>query len=386
MTTTAQGLSTRRDGSSFAYVVLLTVGAVDAAGYSIIAPVTPVIARSTGAGPGLIGVLVASFALGSVIASVLAAFGVKRGRTTRVLLISLTMAALGSLGFVVGDGLVVYFGSRFLMGMGAGGVWMGITFNVLERYPGQEYLCMSRVFAAYAVGGLLGPVLGTLGGIARPFIAYFVLVLAAGVLVAAMGESHSTRSFDTDRTALRLPGFWLAAVGLLFAVVGLGMVDGVLPLHFGSQLSQTEIGMFYAATAVVVAAASAFAARFHPRHALAAALGLMTLGIALAGATGDVPAWIGALAITGAGIGLANTGSIGVLLEGVPTERIVTAMVVWSQIGIVGYFIGPLAGGFIAETTGYPAIGLVPLLAAVPVLILAIRTRRATPSSAGTDR
>jgi len=87
-----------------------------------------------------------------------------------------------------------------------------------------------------------------------------------------------------------------------------------------------------------------------------------------------------ALAVTGAGIGLANTGSIGVLLEGVPTERIVTAMVVWSQIGIVGYFIGPLAGGFIAQTSGYQAIGLVPLLTAVPVLILTIRMPRTTPS------
>lgn len=374
----SRGRDDLREGSTFAYLVLLTVGAVDAAGYSIIAPVTPAIARSTGAGPGLIGLVVASFALGSVVASVLAAVGVKRGRTTRVLMISLTLAAIGSLGFVFGDGLIVYFASRFLMGMGAGGVWMGITFNVLQRYPGQEYLYMSRVFAAYAVGGLLGPILGSLGGIARPFTVYFVLVLVAGVLVAVMGESHSARSFDTDRSALRLPAFWLASVGLLFAVVGLGMVDGVLPIHFGSHLSQSEIGMFYGAMAVVVATSSALAGRFRPKHALAVALGLMTLGIAVAGATGEVPAWIAALAVTGAGIGLANTGSIGVLLEGVPTERIVTAMVVWSQIGIVGYFIGPLAGGFIAQTTGYQAIGLVPLLAAVPVLILAIRMPRAT--------
>ena len=225
------------------------------------------------------------------------------------------------------------------------------------------------------------PLLGSLGGIARPFIAYFVLVLVAGVLVAVMGESHSTRSFDTDRSALRLPGFWLASVGLLFAVIGLGMVDGVLPLHFGSQLSQREIGMFYAATAVVVATSSALAARFRPRSALTAALGLMIVGITMAGAARDVSAWIAALAVTGAGIGLANTGSIGVLLEGVPTERIVTAMVVWSQIGIVGYFIGPLAGGFIAQTTGYQAIGLVPLLAAIPVLILVRRTQGARSST-----
>ena len=383
MTTSARRLPAEREGSRFAYVVLLAVGAVDAAGYSIIAPVTPVIARSTGAGPGLIGVVVASFALGSVVASVLAAVGVKRGRTTRVLMISLTMAALGSLGFVFGDGLVTYIASRFLMGMGAGGVWMGITFNILERYPGQEYLCMSRVFAAYAVGGLVGPMLGSLGGIARPFTLYFVLVVVAGVLVAVMGESHSTRSFDTDRSALRLPAFWLASIGLLFAVIGLGMVDGVLPLHFGSRLSQTEIGLFYAATAIVVATSSAAAERFSPRHAVTAALGLMTLGIAVAGATHEVPSWIAALAVTGAGIGLANTGSIGVLLEGVPTERIVTAMVVWSQIGIVGYFIGPLAGGSIAQTAGYQAIGLVPLLAAVPVMILTTRMPRLRSRSDG---
>jgi MFS family permease len=373
VTTPAAGSTARHDRATFAYVVLLTAGIVDAAGYSIIAPVLPGIARSTGAGPALIGVLVASFAAGSVLASLLAGAGVKRGWSTRVLLLSLALQFLGALGFVLGHGMSVYLLSRFVMGMAAGGVWMGITFNILARYPGQEYLCMSRIFAAYAVGGLVGPALGSLGGIARPFEVYLVLVLATGVLVAVMGESRSARSFDTDRSALRLRAFWLASAGLLFAVLGLGIVDGVLPLHFGSQLSQSRIGLLYAAIAVVVAAASAMAARLRPRSALVAALGLIVVGIAVAGAAmHQVPVWVAALTVTGAGIGLANSGSIGVLLEGVPTERIVTAMIVWSQLGIVGYFIGPLAGGFVAQTAGYRAIGLVPLLAAVPVLLLAI--------------
>lgn len=375
MGASAPELSIARDGSKFAYLVLLFVGAVDAAGYSIIAPVIPAIARSTGAKPGLIGVLVASFALGSVIASVLAGVGVKRGRSTRVLLISLAMLALGSLGFVVGDRLGDYFTARFLMGMGAGGIWMGITFNILQRYPGQEYLCMSRVFAAYAVGGLVGPALGSFGGITRPFSVYFVVLLVAAVLVAIMGESHSSRSFDTDRSALRLPAFWLSSAGLLFAVLGLGIVEGVLPLHLSSKLSQSGIGVLYAAVSVVVAIASALAARLRPRLALVLALGFIVAGIAFAGAGHQVSEWALALAVAGVGIGLANTGSIGVLLEGVPTERIVTAMVVWSQVGIVGYFIGPVTGGFVAQTIGYRSIGLVPLLAAIPVLVLAIRVR-----------
>ena len=371
MAASANGLAIRQDDSTFAYVVLLSVGAVDAAGYSIIAPVTPAIARTTGAKPALIGALVASFAVGSVIASLLAAIGVKRGRSTRVLMVSLVMLALGTLGFVAGDGLSVYFPSRFLMGMGAGGIWMGITFNVLQRYPGQEYQCMSRVFAAYAVGGLVGPALGSFGGITRPFGVYFILVLISGGLVAVMGESRSARSFDTDRSMLRLPAFWLSSVGLLFAVVGLGMVEGVLPLHLDSKLSQSGIGLLYAAMSIVVAVASALAARLRPRRALLAALGLIVVGIAIAGAGHEVGVWATALAVAGIGIGLANTGSIGVLLEGVPMERIVTAMVVWSQLGIVGYFIGPIAGGFVAQTAGYRAIGLVPLLATIPVLVLA---------------
>jgi MFS family permease len=352
---------------------------LDAAGYSIIAPVAPAIARSTGAGPGLIGVLVASFPVGIVGGFALAAVGVKRGRARQVLLVSLAILAVGSLGFVFSTSLSVYFVARLIMGLGSGGVWMGITFNTLERWPGQEYLCMSRIFAAYSVGGLVGPALGAFGGIARPFAAYCVLVLVAATLVAAMGEPRNTRSFDTDRSALRLPAFWLASAGILFAVLGLGMVEGVLPLHFGSGLSQAGIAALYATMSVVLAASAALAARFRPRYALAVALGLIVVGIAAAGATHQVTAWIAALMVAGGGIGLANTGSVGILLEGVPTERIVTAMVVWSQLGIVGYFIGPLAGGFVAQTAGYQAIGLVPLLGAIPVLLLALRASQQRP-------
>lgn len=322
------------------------------------------------------GVLVASFPLGIVGGFALAAMWIRRGRTQQVLMVSLAMLLVGSLAFVFGQGLIPYFVARLIMGVGSGGVWMGVTFNTLERWPGQEYICMSRIFAAYSVGGLVGPALGAFGGIARPFAAYAVLVIVATGLVAVMGESRLTRAFDTDRSALRLPAFWLASAGILFAVLGLGMVEGVLPLHLGSELSQTEIGLLYAAMSVVVAVFAAAAARFRPQRALLVALGLVVVGIGVAGAAHEVPGWILALGVAGAGIGLANTGSIGVLLQGVPTERIVTAMVVWSQLGIVGYFVGPLTGGFVAEVSGYQAIGIVPLLATIPVLALAVRMRR----------
>jgi MFS family permease len=374
MTTSAADLRTRREGSGFAYVVLLVISAVDAAGYSIIAPVGPAIARSTGVGPGMIGVLVATFPLGIMAGFVVAAAGVKRGRTSAVLLLSLVMIAAGSLGFVFGSSLGAYFIARLVMGLGSGGVWIGVTFNTLARWPGQEYRCMSRIFAAYSVGGLIGPAFGALGGIARPFAAFGLVVLGCAALAGVMGGSAGTSSgFGSDRSALLLPGFWLASVGNLFAYLALGIIEGVLPIHFGSKLSQAGIGIFYALMSVVVAACAAFAARFSPRRALLSAIALIVIGIAVAGSSSVVPAWVTALVIAGAGFGLAVTGSIGVLLEGVPTERIVTAMVVWSQIGIVGYFLGPLVGGFVAESVGFQALGIVPLLGTIPVVLLALR-------------
>ena len=92
---------------------------------------------------------------------------------------SILLVAVGSLGFVLGDSLLVYFPARTLMGLGSGGIWIGVTFETLDRCPGEEYRCMSRVFAAYSAGGLIGPALGALGGVRWPFLAYLVVLLLA---------------------------------------------------------------------------------------------------------------------------------------------------------------------------------------------------------------
>jgi MFS family permease len=189
----------------------LALGALDAAGYSVIAPVTPAIARATEARPALIGALVASFPIGVMIGFVMAAHAVKLGRSRAVLIASLVLVATGSWGFILGDSLGSYLAGRFVMGVGSGGIWIGVTFQTLERWPGCEYLCMSRIFSAYAVGAMLGPVLGAIGGIRAPFIAYLALLIAASALVLVMAEPADKRRFRSDLEALRHAGFWLAS-------------------------------------------------------------------------------------------------------------------------------------------------------------------------------
>jgi MFS family permease len=349
------------------YLILLGVAALDAAGYSIIAPVVPAIADDTGAGPGLIGALVATFAVGQLIGFPLAGRGVQRRHASFVLGSALVLMIVGDLGFVLGDGLGVYFPARLLQGIGAGGLWMGVTFAVLERFPGEELRRLSGVLAAYSVGGIAGPAMGAAGGIRGPFLVHLAAVVLGAVAIASVGAPRERAKFGSDRAALRTAGFRLASAGILMVALGYGALDGPLPLHFDQLLGQGEIAALYVVGALVLGVSAAAAGRGKPRPMLAAAAVVLTLGIALAGLTETVPWWIAAMALASVGLGIGETGALGILLETVGPARIVLAMVVWSQVWAVGYLAGPAAAGAIAESLGFAAIGFVPLVAALIV-------------------
>jgi MFS family permease len=347
-----------------AYLVLLALGALDSAGYSIIAPVVPEIGEQTGAGPGIMGALVAGFAVGQAVGYPLAGRGIQRRHAVAVLVASLALIVVGDVGFIAGGGLSVYFPARLLQGIGAGGLWIGISFAVLERYPGQEFRRLSGILASYSVGSIAGPAMAAVGGIRGPFLVHLVAVLALGAALVSLGAGRPV-PVGSDRSALRSGGFWLASTGILLVALGLGTFDGPLPLHFADELSQAQISGLYVGAAIVAGAAATAAGRLPPRVVLGAATVLIPLGIALAGLTDTVSIWMVAAGLAGIGVGAGEAGALGVLLETVGTERIVLAMVVWSQVWAIGYLAGPAAGGGVAQALGFGAIGLVPLAASL---------------------
>jgi MFS family permease len=366
----------------FRGATLLAFAALDAAGYGVIAPVLPAVARTTGAGPAVIGALAATFSAAMVIGFSLSGRRLARGRSRGVLGSGLVLVAAGSVLFAVGRTLPVFFAARVLMGAGSGDLWMGITFQTFERWPGAEYRAMSRVYAAYSFGGLVGPLIGAAGGITAPFLIYAGLCAAGLAILPLLAPPSVRRTFRSDRSVLRRFGFWHSAAAVMFALLALGVTDGVLPLHLASGLTQGEIGLLFAASAVVVAVASAGAARLRPRPAVNLSLVLVTAGIGAVGLSASVPVWIAGLFVSAVGIGFANTGSTGLLLDAVDPERIVTAVVVWSQVAMLGYLAGPLAGGAAVQAGGFGTIGLVVLGSALLVVALSGR-RRAAPVTTG---
>lgn len=205
---------------------------------------------------------------------------------------------------------------------------------------------------------------------------YLVLLVVTATFAVAMAEPAIKRAFHSDVRSLRLPGFWLSSATVMLVVLAIGIMDGVLPLHLATRLSQTEIGLLYAGASLLVAASAAVSAKVRPASLVLAATALIVAGIAMAGLVDVVPLWIVAFGLAGLGAGAGYTGSAGVLLDAVGTQRIVTALVVWSQVGIIGYLLGPLAGGAVVQGLGYAAIGLVP--AAAAVLVVAAQARAAS--------
>ena len=368
-----------------AYAALLVLAALDATGYSFVAPVVPAIAERSDAGPTVMGALVATFALGQIAGFPLAGIGVRRQHASVVLWASLALVAAGDLLFIVRDELGVLFVARLLMGVGAGGLWIGITFAVLERFPGREQQRIAGVLAAYSIGSIVGPAVGGIGGVRGPFIAHLVLVCLAVAVVAALGAPHERTTFHPDRSALLARSFWLSTAGVLVVAIGLGALDGPLPLHFGEELSQAAIAALYVGGALVAAVAALAAGRTAPRATLAVTVAVLAIGIALAGAVDTVPLWILAVALAGIGIGAGETAAFGVLLESTGPDRMVTAMVVWSQIWSVGYLAAPVAAGAVAEGLGFAAIGLVPLAGALLVAAAFAVTPRRVPARTGSS-
>ena len=360
-----------------AYAAFLALGALDAAGYGLIAPVVPAIAEETGASVSVAGLLVATFGVGMLAAFQPAGAAIQRVGARPVLAFSLGLMALGAVPFVVSESLPLYFAGRLLMGFGSGGLWSAISLGVIERWPGNEYRRLSGVMATYSVGGVAGPALGSIGGIRAPFLAYLGCCAIGAVAIRLVGAPHQhAPELGSDRAVLRHPSFVVSLTLMTLVAVTIGTLDGVLPLHFDSELGQAGIAALFVGTSAIVATFAVVASRLPLRPTAFVAAAFIVAGLAAAGAGDEVWMWIAALAVAAMGFGLAETVSLGYLLDATGPERIMLALVVWNLVFGVGYLLGPSLGGLVADNLGFAAVGLVPLAAGAVFLWSILRAAR----------
>ena len=367
----------RQRTTSTAFLVLVMLAVVDACGYGCLAPIVPQIARREGVGAAVAGVIVMMFGLGQIAGYPVGGRLAWRHGTRRSFLAGLALGAAGSVAFIVQAGLAILLCARFVQGIGAGIVWITIVLDVRQRWPEDAYGRMGGVLGAYAAGGILAPLIGGAGGTTRPFwLLLAVTAIAAAAVIAVSRSGAMVGQVEAAAAGPATRPFVLAAVGIVLAAVGVGTLDGPLPVHFAASLSQGAIGALYAAGAICLGLAATGAQRLAPLVALTLGAAALPVGIEVAAASNSAWGFAVGVAISAGGLGLLETGALGVLLAAVPEEKMVAALVLWSQVWAVGYAAGPAVAGTAAQQWGFSASGILPASLAAVVGLIAVNVAR----------
>ncbi len=174
--------------------VLWTTVAVDLLGFGIVVPLLPLYARHLGAGPASVGLLLAAFSAAQFVsAPLLGRLSDRIGRKP-LLIVSLAGTAAASLLTGVAGSLWLLVVARLLDGASGGSVAVAQASAADMVGPDDHMRVFGLLGAAYGVGFVIGPAIGGLAALGGARIPFFVAAGIAGLnAVVAIRRLPETR-------------------------------------------------------------------------------------------------------------------------------------------------------------------------------------------------
>lgn len=211
-------------------MTLIVAVFVQGVGASAVLPLLPLYLRAHGTSSGLVGAVMGSFFVAGVITQYAAGHLTDRIGHRPVIVGGLALYAAASLGFIASVGSGGYVGLRGLQGVGAGAVQVASLALVGLVVPlHRRGRAFSAIFAAQLAGMAIGPVAGSVAGVAH--LRWLFVVTAAMSLTAMTPVLLGTavgRPVATPRTEPDEPlSISRALVGVAFVGVAIGLVTGV---------------------------------------------------------------------------------------------------------------------------------------------------------------
>ncbi|MEI2719755.1 MAG: MFS transporter [Gemmatimonadales bacterium] len=341
-------------------VVIATVF-IDVIGFGMVLPLLPSYAARMGGTPGNIGLLVASYsAIQFILAPLWGRVSDRIGRRP-VLLIGLAGSVASYLVFAFANSLPLLLLSRILDG------GSGATINVAQAYladettPEKRTKAMGMVGAAFGLGFIVGPILGgitsAIGTTLPGIIAAVITAINLGLAWRVLPESVPA-VVAADAPTARTPWRSLAApVAVLFlATLAFSVMYVVFPLfgelRFGASRSVVSYWFAYVglATAIVQGGLlGRLVTRLGEVGVARLGAGVMAVGFLLIPPAGTLgapgPLFYTALALLGAGFGMAGPAMIGL------ASRRAAATVQGRTLGVtqsassLARIVGPIVAG-----------------------------------------
>ena len=310
------------------------------------------------------------------------------GRRKPFIAAGMLAAALGSLGLAFSPDPWMLFLSRALTGVSAS-AWVAFTVLFSTYFPARQAVRamslitfingVSQVVSTFA-GGWLAQAFGW----EMPF--YVGAVLALLGYLCTLGIHEEARPVQSALGLRSIAG--VLGVPLLIAV----SVNAILNQYavyvtayaftpiFAQQLGANRADQGMLTTAMLLAytasmlITSALAERIGDR--MLVALGMLLAGVAIFTTPflDNLPALGGAQVLLGLGRGLAYPVLMGLSIRAVPQHQRATAMGFFQAVYAIGMFLGPAAGGPIAERFGLSAVFYSTAVICLLSVVLAVAT------------
>jgi predicted MFS family arabinose efflux permease len=296
--------------------LVATIILVDTVFYAALAPMLPALRDDLGLSKGDTGVLVAVYAIGTLLGALPAGVLVARVGARRVLVGGLTVATAAGLLFAFADAFGPLLVARFVQGVGGACSWTaGFAFLAQNSPPARRGAAIGTAMGAGIFGAQLGPVLGA-GAEAVGRDVAFTAMAGVGLVLAGLaltlprrGRPEAPRE-ATLGTALRDGPFRAALWVTLLPALSFGVVEVLAPLDLDELGADANgIAAIFFVSALVEGVISPLTGRWADRHGVRGLLRVGLLGSAVGLAVLAFPRDLAVLAV----LLVAASGALGML-------------------------------------------------------------------------
>jgi MFS family permease len=350
---------------------------LDVAFFAAIAPLLPEYVDDLGLSKAQAGILSASYAAGTLLASLPAGFVASRIGPRRSVIHGLLLLGVSSVVFGFAKGINLLDAARFTQGIAGALIWSGaLTWLISASPDANRGSVIGTALGTAVAGALLGPVLGALAGsIGTEVVFGSVMVLTAGLAFAASrlpdtgvsgGQTlREVRAAMLSRPVLDATAF-VAVPSVMF-----GAIEVLVPLRIDALGGgHGVIAAGFIAGAGLEAVLAPFAGRFSDRVGRRSPYvtglticALAMIGVAAAQTLGGV---LAALIVTSLGAGLCFAPALTLLSDVADSSALHQGFaaglsnMAWAS----GQVVGGIGGGVVASLTGnaVPSIAISLLL------------------------
>lgn len=388
------------EGSIITVLNLSLVTLLVLLGLSMVAPILPTYAESFQVSYIFVGFVISSFALARMFLDIPAGLLSKKFDKKKIMIGGLVLISISSILAGIASDYIILVIARLIEGAGSA-LYVTTATVYLAQISGKEKRgqWMSLYMGMLLLGSIFGPTFGGIiadaYGIRAPFFAY-ALIMGLGI-IPTLALPRLTNSGNVSshlnlkeivgdmRKVLRSPSFLLVtfAVFTMF-LLRTGVRSTIVPLFAANNLGldSSAIGVILTiagiTTAITMVPMGRLSDKIGRKKPLALCL-VLTAGITIL-----IPFSMNlltlsiAMAIYGAVIGLSGPAAA-YITDVSPQDKLEVSMGLYRMLSDLGFFVGPLLLGFLADATATPVegathsglIGAIPFVIASVILVIA---------------